>query len=167
MWVKQRCITSHLWVLRPRSTIRLSPTIRSVATETQWSRSMKLRIVYEFLLCRTTETDSGSGPSAKAKRPVVGKAHTCKICMPHHSGGDNATKVWRWSTCRNSFCDIFLHDPFAHHFKHALRFQVLPKNTRKTNSLVSELSATLPPSSGMPYHKQSGKEIHLRHSADL
>ena len=32
-------------------------------------------------------------------------------CMPHHSGGDNATKVLRRSTCRNSFRDIFLHDP--------------------------------------------------------
>ena len=53
------------------------------------------------------------------------------ICMPHHRGGDNATKVRRRSTCRNSFCDIFLHDPFAHHLKHALRFQELPKNTPK------------------------------------
>ena len=58
------------------------------------------------------------------------------ICMPHHSEGDNATKVRRRSTCRNSFRDIFLHDPFAHHLKHAFRFQVLPKNTlqkKKTN----------------------------------
>ena len=50
--------------------------------------------------------------------------------MPHHSGGDNATKVRCRSTCRNSFRDIFLYDPFAH-LKHALRFHVLPKNTRK------------------------------------
>ena len=88
MWVKQSDITSHLWVLRPRSTIKLSPTIRSVATETQWSRPLNLRIVYEFLLGRTTETDGESGPSVQAKRPVVGKAHTY-ICMPHNSGGDN------------------------------------------------------------------------------
>ena len=57
MWVKQSDITSHLWVLRPRSTIKLSPTIRSVATETQWSRLIKLRY-YEFLLSRMTETHS-------------------------------------------------------------------------------------------------------------
>ena len=53
------------------------------------------------------------------------------ICMPHHSGGDNATKVRRRKTCRNSFRDIFLHDPFAHHLEHALKFQVIPKNTRE------------------------------------
>ena len=50
--------------------------------------------------------------------------------MPHHRGGDNATKVRRRSSRRNSFCDIFLHDPFAHHLKQAFRFQVLSKNTR-------------------------------------
>ena len=49
---------------------------------------MKLRIVYEFLRSRTTETDSASGPSAKAKRLVVGKSHT-SICMQLNSGGDN------------------------------------------------------------------------------
>ena len=75
-WVKQSHITSHLWVLKPRSTIRLSPTIRSVATETQWSRPMKVRIVYEFPRRRTTETDSGLGPSARAKRPVVWNTYT-------------------------------------------------------------------------------------------
>ena len=52
------------------------------------------------------------------------------VCMPHHSGGDNVTKRRHRITCRNSFRDIFLHDPFAHYLKHTLRFQVLPKNTR-------------------------------------
>ena len=87
MWVKQSHIKSHLWVLKPRFTVRLSPTIRSGATETQWGKPTKLHIVYKFLLCRTTETDSGSRPSAKAKRSVVWKTYTC-ICM-HQSGGDN------------------------------------------------------------------------------
>ena len=81
MRVQQSHWTSHLWVLRPRSTIRFSPTIRSVATGTQWSRPKKLRIVYAFLLSRRTEIDSGSGPSAKAKRPVVGKTHSCHITV--------------------------------------------------------------------------------------
>ena len=49
--------------------------------------------------------------------------------MLHHSGGDNATKVRRRNTCRNSFRDIFLYDPFAHHLKQLLIFLVLPKNT--------------------------------------
>ena len=35
------------------------------------------------------------------------------------------------------------------------------------SSLVSELFLTLPQSSGMPYHKQSGKQIPLRRSADV
>ena len=77
-WVKQSHITNHLWVLRPRSTIRLSRKIRSVATETQWRRAMKLWIVYEFLLSRTTETDSGSWPSAKARK----------------AGGMKSTHIW-------------------------------------------------------------------------
>ena len=51
-------ITGQLCVLRPRSTIRLSHTIRSVATGAQWSRPIKLPIVFEFLLSRTIETDS-------------------------------------------------------------------------------------------------------------
>ena len=38
---------------------------------------------------------------------------------------------------------------------------------KKQNSLVSELSAILPPSSGMSKHRQSGKQIPLRHSADV
>ena len=58
------------------------------------------------------------------------------------------------------------HNPFTPHFNHAYRFQVLLKNTPKS-SLVSELSLTLPPSSGMPYHKQSGKQIPLRRSTDI
>ena len=36
---------------------------------------MKVRIEYELLLSRTTETDSGSEPSAEAKWAVVWKAH--------------------------------------------------------------------------------------------
>ena len=63
--------------LSSKTPIRLSPTIRSVATETQWSRPMKVRIVYEFPRRRTTETDSGLGPSARAKRPVVWNTYTC------------------------------------------------------------------------------------------
>ena len=46
-------------IFRSRSTIGLSPTTRSVATAAQWSRPMKLRIPYEFLFSRATETDSG------------------------------------------------------------------------------------------------------------
>ena len=57
MWVKQSHITGHLCVLRLRSTVRLSHTIRSVTTGTQWSRPMKPRIVFEFLFSRTTDTD--------------------------------------------------------------------------------------------------------------
>ena len=45
-------------------------------------------------------------------------------------------------------------------------FQVLLKNTLKSN-VVSELSVTLPPSSGMLYHTQSGQQIPLRRSADV
>ena len=52
--------------------------------------------------------------------------------MPHHSGGDNATKVRRRSTCKNSFRDIFLHDPFAHHLKHAFRSKCYWKTHQKT-----------------------------------
>ena len=48
--------TSHLCVLRLRSTVRLSQTIRSVATGTQWSIPMKLPIVCELLLIRTGQT---------------------------------------------------------------------------------------------------------------
>ena len=70
------------------------------------------------------------------------------------------------STCTNSFRGIFLHDPFARHLIHAYGYQALLKNTPKS-SLVSELSLSLPPSSGMPYHKQSGKQIPLRRSADV
>ena len=43
-------------------TIRLSRTIEPVATGTQWSGPVKLRIVYEFLASRTTESDRGSEP---------------------------------------------------------------------------------------------------------
>ena len=53
------------------------------------------------------------------------------MCMPHHSGGGNATKVRRRSTCRNSLRDIFLHDPFLHHLKHAYGFLVLLQNAPK------------------------------------
>ena len=73
-----------------------------------------------------------------------------KSCPWHR----NAMKVRHRSTCRNSFRDIFLHDSFARRLNHVCGFQVLLKNTPK-NSLVSELSLTLPPGSGMPYHKQS------------
>ena len=122
-------ITSQLCVLRPRSTIRLSHTIRSVVTGAQWSRTMKLPIVTEFLPSRTIETDRIKAFSKDQKADGTKSMH---ICMPHHSGGANATKVRRRSTCRNSFRDIFLHDPFAHHLKHAYGFQVLLKNTPKT-----------------------------------
>ena len=54
----------------------------------------------------------------------------------------NATRVRRRNACRNSFPDIFLHDPFAHHRNPAYGFQVLLKNTAK-DSLVSELFQTL------------------------
>ena len=130
---------------------------------TQWSRPMKPRIVFEFLLSRRTETDRIKAFSKDQKADGTKSMH---IYMPHHSGGDNATKVRRRSTCRNSFRDIFLHDPFAHHLKHALRFQVLP-NKHIKNCLFLEFSATLPPSSGMPYHKQSGNQIPLGRSADV
>ena len=72
----------------------------------------------------------GSGPSAMTQKADGTKS--MHICMPHHSGNDNATMVQRRSTCRNSFRDIFQHDPFAHHLNHALRLQVLPKNTLNT-----------------------------------
>ena len=49
-------------LFRSRFTIRLSPTIRSVATGTQWSGPMKSRIVHQFLPSRATESDCGSGP---------------------------------------------------------------------------------------------------------
>ena len=42
----------------------------------------------------------------------------------------NATRVRRRNTCRNSFLDMFLHDPFAHHRNHAYGFQVLQKLTK-------------------------------------
>ena len=130
---------------------------------------MKMPIVFEFLLSRTIETDTIRAFSKDQKADGTKSMH---ICMSHHSGGDNATKVRRRSTCRNSFRDIFLHDPFAHHLKHAYRFQVLLKNTpkknkTKKNSLVSEPSTTLPPGSGIPYDRQSGKQISLRRSADV
>ena len=51
-------------VLRPRSTVGLSRTIRSVAAGTQWSRPLKSLIVYEFLPCCTTGSGSESSPLA-------------------------------------------------------------------------------------------------------
>ena len=119
---------------------------------------MKMPIVFEFLLSRTIETDTIRAFSKDQK--ADGTKSSIHIYMPHHIGGDNATKVRRRSTCRNSFRDIFLHDPCAHHPKHAYEFQVLLKNTPK-NSLVSKLYTTLLASSRMPYHKQSGKQIPL------
>ena len=109
---------------------------------------MKPRVVFEFLCSRRTETDRVRAFSQDQKADGI---KSTPIYMPHHSGGDNTTKVRRWSACRNSFRDIFLYDPFAHNLKHTLRFQVLPKNTRggKKKSLVLELSATLLPSSGI------------------
>ena len=50
-----------VYVCRPRSTIRFYPTIRLVATGTQWSGPMKSRIVYQFPPGRTTESGCGSG----------------------------------------------------------------------------------------------------------
>ena len=85
---------------------------------------MKSRIVFEFLLSRRTETYRIRAFSWDQKANSTKSMH---ICMPHYSGGDNATKVRRRSTCRNSFRDVFLHDLFAHHLKHALRFLVLLK----------------------------------------
>ena len=70
-------------------------------------------------------------------------------------------EVLRRNTCRNSFPDTFMHDPFSHHRNHAYWFQVLLKNTL-TSSLVSEPFPTLLPSSGMLYHKQSGKQTRRR-----
>ena len=66
-------ITRHLCFLRPRSTIRLSHTTRSVATRTQWNKPMKPSIVFEFLFSRRTETRSEL--SAKTKRQMVWTAH--------------------------------------------------------------------------------------------
>ena len=43
----------------------------------------------------------------------------------------NATRVRRQNTCRNSFPDTFMHDPFSHHRNHAYWFQVLLKNSLK------------------------------------
>ena len=77
----------------------------------------------------------------------------------------NATRVRRRNTCRNSFPDTFMHDPFYHHRNHAYWFQVLLKNTLKT-SLVSRPFPTLLPSSGMLNHKQSGKQTR-RHFANV
>ena len=48
---------------RPRSTIRLSRTVRSDTTGAQWSGPMKLRVVCELMSGRMTESDRGSGPS--------------------------------------------------------------------------------------------------------
>ena len=121
-------ITRHLCVLRPRSTIRLSHTIRSVATVAQWSRPTKLPIVFEFRLSRTIETDRIRAFSWDQKADGTKRMH---MCMPHHSGGGNATKVRRRSTCRNSLRDIFLHDPFLHHLRHAYGFLVLLQNAPK------------------------------------
>ena len=131
MRVKQTHITSHLCVLRLRSTIRLGHTIRSVATGTQWNRPIKPRIVFEFLFSRRTETDRIRALSRDQKADGM---KSTPVCMPHRSGGDNAMKVRRRSTCRNSFRDIFLHDPFAHHLRHALRFQVLPKKRARARA---------------------------------
>ena len=69
-----------------------------------------------------TKSSSHSRGSRKKKKKKKKKKQTC----PSHA---NAMKVRHRSTCRNSFRDIFLHDPFAHHLKHAYGFQVLLKNT--------------------------------------
>ena len=46
----------------PLSTLRLSRTIQSVATGTQWSSPMKSRIAYDELMPgNTTECHQGSG----------------------------------------------------------------------------------------------------------
>ena len=73
----------------------------------------------------------------------------------------NTTRVRRRNTCRNSFPDTFMHDPFSHHRNHAYWFQVLLKNTLKAVWFPS-LFATLLPSSGMLYHKQSGRQTRRR-----
>ena len=59
---------------------------------------------------------------------------------------------------------MFLHDPFAHHRNHAYGLQVLLKKRKKQqtkNNLVSEPFPTPLPSSGIPYHKQLGKQTRL------
>ena len=78
----------------------------------------------------------------------------------------NATRVRRRNTCRNSFPDTFMHDPFYHHRNHAYWFQVLLKNTLKT-SLVSQPFPSLLPNSGMLYHKQSEMQTPWRRFADV
>ena len=124
MLVKQFHITSHLWVVRFRSTIRFSRTSRSVATRTQWSRPMKPRTVFEFLLSRRTETDRNRVFSLDQKADGM---KSTPVCMPHYSGGDNATKVRRRNTCRNSFRDIFLHDPSSQ-----ARLEIASANEKQT-----------------------------------
>ena len=74
----------------------------------------------------------------------------------------SATRVRRQNTCRNSFPDRFLHDHFVRHRNHAYGFQVLLKN----NNTKIAFSTSIP-SSGMPYQKQSGKQIPWRPSADV
>ena len=91
---------------------------------------MKLPIVTEFLPSRTIETDRIKAFSKDQK--ADGTKSSIHIYMPHRIGGDNATKVRRRSTCRNSFRDKLLHDSFAHHLKNAYGFQVLMKITPKT-----------------------------------
>lgn len=49
---------------RTRYTVRLSRTIRSVATELKGEDQWKPRILYEFLLGRTTASDSQGGRQA-------------------------------------------------------------------------------------------------------
>ena len=68
---------------------------------------MKLRIVDEFLFSRMTETDSGSGSSDKAKRPVVLKTHTSRITVEEIIKGFITLSGRKRSTLYSqlAFCD--------------------------------------------------------------
>ena len=60
------------WKWRLWSTIRLSRTIRSVATGTQWSWPMKSHTVYcELLPGRMTESDSGPRPRDRLRHRIT------------------------------------------------------------------------------------------------
>ena len=92
----------------------------------------------------------------------VKKQRIIRLC-PWHT---NATKVWCQNTFRNSFRSIFLHDPFAHHLKYALRFQLLRKTHKKTVWFQSFLQLC-PKAVECSTTKKSGKQISLRRSADV
>ena len=92
-----RMVHKSVRLLRPKSTLILSRTIRSVATGTQWSGPTKSPIEYELMPGRAIESDGGSDRLAQTLRCLLRTLVRRRPAILRHCLVSSAVRTPLWS----------------------------------------------------------------------